>query len=157
MCATIWLQSRHIAHWARSRILPQVLTVSIAALQAKYPELPEATQCGHVMGFEECRPAAATANANGMGRKLASEAVCCCKARLATSGLHLEDGARPHANALLQDLGLLAHCVAFHVDLSIFQSETETSETLQQGQGQMTHGKRCSLAQEIADIVTEGG
>ena len=33
--ATIWLQSRHIAHWARSRILPQVLTVSIAALQGR--------------------------------------------------------------------------------------------------------------------------
>ena len=110
------------------------------------------------MGFEECRPAAATANANGMGRKLASEAVCCCKAPPRHFWIALGGrGARPHANALLQDLGLLAHCVAFHVDLSIFQSETETSETLQQGQGQMTHGKRCSLAQEIADIVTEGG
>ncbi|CAE7680630.1 Arl10 [Symbiodinium microadriaticum] len=44
----------------------EVLRVSIAALRARYPELPEA--------------------------------------RLATSGLHLEDGARPHANALLQEI-----------------------------------------------------
>ena len=127
---------------------PQALEVSLAALRARFPELPEARKCERSSVRSGC--AAKTFSAFSQFRPT--------QARLAAAELRLEGGARPFANALLQERSLPLCLKSQPLHSTYSMTACSTLPFPCSGATQLTlcsqrEGLSESL-QEIADIAT---